>query len=144
MRPFCASFNELVAESVLHVTRIHFCFQTRFHFHLLFSPSNTTSLYQQTHIKMAGLFGSSTSSQNAANNSLGDLSKDITLSSPPEDSISDLCFSPASNHLAVSSWDNKVRVYEIAQSGASEGKAMFEHQGPVLSCHWSGVRLQSF
>jgi WD40 repeat protein len=85
--------------------------------------------------KMSGLFGSS--STNTAN-TLGDLSKDIQLNQAPEDSISDLAFSPQSEHLAVSSWDKKVRIYEVNESGG-EGKALFEHEGPVLSCHWSPV-----
>ena len=88
-------------------------------------------------LKMSTLFGSSsaTSSQNA----LGDLSKDVAVVNPPEDSISDISFSTQSQHLAVASWDKKVRIYEINASGGSEGKAYFEHEGPVLSCHWSKV-----
>jgi mRNA export factor len=70
---------------------------------------------------------------------LGDLSKDVALTLPPEDSISDLCFSPVSNHLAITSWDEQVRIYEINASGGSEGKAMYKHDGPALSCHWSPV-----
>jgi mRNA export factor len=83
------------------------------------------------------LFGSSsaTSSQNA----LGDLSKDVAVVNPPEDSISDIAFSTQTQHLAVASWDKKVRIYEISASGGSEGKAFFDHEGPVLSCHWSKV-----
>jgi len=85
---------------------------------------------------MAGVFGSNTTS--AANNpTQGDLSKDVAVSAPPEDSISDLRFSPQSDHLAVASWDKKVRIYEIDGNGNSQGKALFEHEGPVLSCCWS-------
>lgn len=76
----------------------------------------------------------------AFSTTLGELSKDIALSNPPEDSISDIDFSSQSQHLAVSSWDKKVRIYEISASGTSEGKAFFEHEAPVLSCHWSKVR----
>ena len=90
---------------------------------------------------MAGLFGSSNATNQA--NTLGDLSKDIALSTPPEDSISDIAFSPQSEHLAVASWDKKVRIYEITQAGGSEGKAVFEHEAPVLSCHWSKVSCNS-
>ncbi|KAI9815010.1 MAG: RNA export factor gle2 [Pycnora praestabilis] len=88
---------------------------------------------------MSGLFGSSNPSNSAttAPNTLGDISKDITLNAPPEDSISDLSFSPQTEHLAVASWDKKVRIYEINQQGQSEGKALFEHEAPVLSCCWS-------
>lgn len=88
---------------------------------------------------MSGLFGAT--STNTAN-TLGDLSKDIQLNQGPEDSISDLSFSPQSEHLAVSSWDKKVRIYEVNESGG-EGKALFEHEGPVLSCHWSTVSSAS-
>jgi WD40 repeat protein len=87
-------------------------------------------------IKMSGLFGATSTS---TANTLGDLSKDIQLNQGPEDSISDLSFSPQSEHLAVSSWDKKVRIYEVNESGG-EGKALFEHEGPVLSCDWSKVR----
>ncbi|KAI9887618.1 MAG: hypothetical protein M1823_000602 [Watsoniomyces obsoletus] len=88
---------------------------------------------------MSNLFGSAANS--AANNSssIGDISKDVPLVSPPDDSISDLAFSPESQHLAVGSWDKKVRIYEVNNQGNSEGKAMFEHEGPVLSVHWSRV-----
>ena len=86
---------------------------------------------------MSGLFSSASSS--SANNTLGDLSKDVTVKNSPEDSISDLAFSSQSEHLAVASWDNKVRIYEVGPTGEAEGKASFDHDGPVLSCHWSKV-----
>ena len=89
---------------------------------------------------MSGLFGSTAAASNqSAASSLGDLSKDITLSNPPEDGISDLAFCPTAEYLAVASWDKKVRIYEINQSGGSEGKALFEHEAPVLACCWSKV-----
>ena len=91
---------------------------------------------------MSGLFGSNASSTAASgNNTNGDISKDIPLTAPPEDGISDLSFSPVSEHLAVASWDKKVRIYEINAQGSSEGKALFEHEQPVLSCCWSKVRI---
>lgn len=86
---------------------------------------------------MSGLFGQP--STTASTNTTGDISKDVTLTAPPEDGISDLKFSPQSEHLAVSSWDKKVRIYEISASGGSEGKALFEHEQPVLGCCWSKV-----
>lgn len=91
---------------------------------------------------MAGLFGSAPSAASAAN-TLGDLSKDIALNNPPEDSISHLAFSPVSNHLAVASWDKKVRIYEVNGQGG-EGKALFEHEAPVLSCDWSKVQSEVY
>ncbi|KAJ5490553.1 hypothetical protein N7453_011378 [Penicillium expansum] len=76
------------------------------------------------------LFGAGASSASAGQtNTTGDISKD--------DGISDLRFSPTSEHLAVASWDKKVRIYEINDQGQSEGKALFEHEAPVLNCCWS-------
>lgn len=90
---------------------------------------------------MTGLFGNISSNTAAATSTTtGDISKDVALVAPPEDSISDLAFSSQSDHLAVASWDKKVRIYEINEQGMSEGKAMFEHQAPVLNCCWSPVR----
>lgn len=90
---------------------------------------------------MSGLFGSAAASA-AASTTVGDLKQDVALSDPPSDSISDLSFSPAPNgpdFLAVSSWDNKVRIYEIAQNGQSQGRHAFEHSQPVLGCDFSKV-----
>lgn len=90
---------------------------------------------------MSTLFGSATaaSSSTSAANTTGDISKDVALNQPPEDGISDMAFSPVSDHLAVASWDKKVRIYEINEQGLSEGKALFEHEAPVLNCCWSPV-----
>lgn len=86
------------------------------------------------------LFGSGgATTATAQTSTTGDISKDVALNSPPEDSVSDLAFSPVSNHLAVASWDKKVRIYEINDQGQSEGKALFEHEAPVLNCCWSPV-----
>lgn len=90
---------------------------------------------------MSGLFGSAANAASSpASATQGDISKDVQLQNPPEDSISDLSFSPASDHLAVASWDKKVRIYEIDAQGNSQGKALFDHEAPVLSCCWSKVR----
>lgn len=90
---------------------------------------------------MAFFNNAATSSAANANNTTGDISKDIAIANPPEDGISDIAFSPQSDHLAVASWDKKVRIYEINASGGSEGKAAFDHEGPVLNCCWSKVNL---
>jgi len=88
---------------------------------------------------MSGLFPSSASSTTP---SQGDLSKDIEVKQPPSDSVSQISFSSTGDFLAVSSWDNKVRVYGVdPNTGTSEGKTMFEFQGPVLSVAWSMVRI---
>ncbi|WBW73402.1 RNA export factor, nucleoporin Rae1 [Schizosaccharomyces osmophilus] len=75
----------------------------------------------------------------------GDLKSDVEVPQPPEDSISDLAFSPHADYLAASSWDSKVRIYEVQSTGQSVGKALYDHQGPVLSVHWSrdGTKLAS-
>ncbi|KAG8878272.1 hypothetical protein FRB97_002671 [Tulasnella sp. 331] len=62
---------------------------------------------------------------------------DIELIDPPPDSISSISFSPTADFLAVGSWDNNVRVYEIDTNGRSQGKAMYSHEGPVLDVCWS-------
>ena len=85
--------------------------------------------------------GSNTSASSSDSNT-GDLSKDIAVSNPPEDSISHIRFSPATEHLAVASWDKKVRIYEVGQNGNTEGKALFEHDGPALSCCWSQASIE--
>ncbi|KAK4958396.1 RNA export factor gle2 [Elasticomyces elasticus] len=84
-----------------------------------------------------GLFGSTAAANSTANPTQGELSKDVQVANGPGDSISNLAFSPASDHLAVSSWDNKVRIYSIDQNGQSSPAAMLEHQGPALDCCWA-------
>ncbi|KAF9266506.1 Poly(A)+ RNA export protein [Marasmius fiardii PR-910] len=78
-------------------------------------------------------FGSTTSTTTATNNA----EKDIEMSDPPTDSVSSMSFSSQADYLAVGSWDNSVRIYEIAAGGQSQGKAMYQHQGPVLSVCWN-------
>ncbi|TFK75084.1 WD40 repeat-like protein [Pluteus cervinus] len=72
--------------------------------------------------------------------------KDVEVSNPPDDSISSLAFSPQADYLAVGSWDNSVRLYAVAPgTGQTQGKAMYQHQGPALSVCWSneGTRIFS-
>ncbi|KAF3989400.1 hypothetical protein FT663_02764 [Candidozyma haemuli var. vulneris] len=67
-----------------------------------------------------------------------ELANDVLVQNGPEDSISDMAFSPQQELLAVASWDKKVRIYEVdPNSGQNQGKALFEHEGPVLSARWS-------
>ncbi|KAH6686959.1 Poly(A)+ RNA export protein [Plectosphaerella plurivora] len=97
---------------------------------------------------MSTLFGGASSAA-ATSTTTGDLGKDVPLSTPPEDTISDLSFSPsttqANDFLAVSSWDKKIRIYEITQSGQSEGRHAYGHDGPVFSCnfHKDGTKIVS-
>ncbi|KAF5371835.1 hypothetical protein D9615_009531 [Tricholomella constricta] len=62
--------------------------------------------------------------------------KDVEMADPPADSISSIEFSSEADLLAVGSWDDSVRVYEVGAGGQSQGKAMHHHQGPVLSVCW--------
>ncbi|KAF7985646.1 hypothetical protein HWV62_2165 [Athelia sp. TMB] len=63
--------------------------------------------------------------------------KDVELADPPPDSVSSIAFSPTADYLAVGSWDNNVRLYEVGANGQSQGKAMYAHEGPVLSVCWN-------
>lgn len=86
---------------------------------------------------MSTLFGGGAAS--SANPAQGDTKNDVPLKDPPGDSISDIAFSSAADFLAVASWDNAVRIYEIDASGQSQGKAMYKHEGPALSVAWTRV-----
>jgi mRNA export factor len=86
---------------------------------------------------MSGLFGAPAAT---ATSTTGDLSKDAELANPPEDSTSHLAFSPTGDFLAVSSWDKKVRIYQVSETGQTEGKAAIDFEAPVLNCAWSDVR----
>lgn len=93
---------------------------------------------------MSGLFGSPAASAGSSNpNTQGDPSKDVALNQPPEDGITDLQFSPTGDFLAVSSWDKKVRIYQVSEQGQSEGKAAIDFEAAVLNCAWSNVSVPS-
>jgi len=71
--------------------------------------------------------------------------RDIEVADPPSDSISSLAFSSQADYLAAGSWDNSVRIYEVASNGQTQGKAMYSHEGPVLSVCWNkdGTKILS-
>ncbi|KAK5949036.1 RNA export factor gle2 [Knufia fluminis] len=85
---------------------------------------------------MSTLFGSQPAAT-ASSSTAGDLSKDIALCAQPDDTVSDLSFSPTGDFLAVASWDKKVRIYEVNEQGRSEGKAAIDFEAPALACAWS-------
>jgi mRNA export factor len=93
--------------------------------------------HEQQLLAMA-LFGATTPATTGTG-AQGDITKDVAVKEPPEDSISGLAFSPTHDYLAVSSWDKKVRIYDIDSQGNSKGLAMWEHDGPALSVTWSKV-----
>ncbi|KAJ3876295.1 WD40-repeat-containing domain protein [Lentinula edodes] len=63
---------------------------------------------------------------------------DIGLPNPPNDSISSFSFSNKADYLAVGSWDNSVRVYEVSPQGQSKGIAVYTHLAPENSRIFSG------
>ncbi|KAF3689525.1 mRNA export factor Rae1 protein -like protein mRNA-associated protein mrnp 41 [Channa argus] len=66
--------------------------------------------------------------------------KDIEMTSPPDDSISCLAFSPPTmpgNFLIGGSWANDVRCWEVQDNGQTVPKAQQMHTGPVLDACWS-------
>ncbi|KAG5642722.1 hypothetical protein DXG03_002298 [Asterophora parasitica] len=73
----------------------------------------------------------------ASTNAASAADKDVEMSDPPSDSISSISFSSQADYLAVGSWDNSVRIYEVMAGGQSQGKAMYQHQGPVLDVCWN-------
>jgi mRNA export factor len=96
---------------------------------------------------MSTLFGGSGAA--APSSTTGDTSKDVEIpqNQLPSDSISEIAFSPTHDFLAVASWDGSVRIYEVANGGAT-GKWMFQcqlAQGAQTQEHplcvaWSKVR----
>jgi len=63
--------------------------------------------------------------------------KDVEMPEPPTDSISSLAFAGTADYLSVGSWDGSVRIYEVGPGGQSQRRAMYQHQGPVLSVCWN-------
>jgi len=70
--------------------------------------------------------------------------KDIEVPNLPSDSTSQLAFSPTADLLAVASWNNEVRLYEVSPQGQAVGKASYSHEGPALSVQWSKVSSNTF
>lgn len=65
---------------------------------------------------------------------------DVVVQPGPDDSVSKLAFNPVADFLAVGSWDNQVRVYEVSpNTGQVVPKASVQHDGPALGLSWSKV-----
>ncbi|OBT95525.1 Poly(A)+ RNA export protein [Pseudogymnoascus verrucosus] len=73
----------------------------------------------------------------SSSNVLGQVSTDTQLANGPDDGISGLSWSPLSRHLAVASWEGKVRIYDMTHTRSGEGRALIDFGGPALSCSWS-------
>jgi len=80
-------------------------------------------------------FGATSTTTNTSTTASAE--KDVEMADPPTDSISSMAFSSQADYLTVGSWDNSVRIYEIGAGGQSQGKAMYQHQGPVLGVCWN-------
>ncbi|KAI1310967.1 WD40-repeat-containing domain protein [Xylaria venustula] len=63
----------------------------------------------------------------------GSLTNDIALPSDNNDTIQSLSWSRVANHLAVASWDGRVRIYDAA---SKRGVAALTAEAPVFSCDW--------
>lgn len=71
---------------------------------------------------------------------LGSLAQDVSLPADATDTISAVSWSPVANHLAASSWDGKVRIYDVdASTGAARPAALITTDGPLLDCDWAKV-----
>lgn len=73
--------------------------------------------------------------------------KTAEVQSPPGDTVSCLRFSPESmqtTFLAATSWDNRIRIWEVQANGSTIPKAEQMHQGPVFGACWSTVSCTSF
>jgi len=70
--------------------------------------------------------------------------QDIVIPDPPGDSISAICWSPAGNLIAASSWDKSVRIWEVTAQGV-QGRMAWNHDAPALCCNFSkdGQRVAS-
>nr|CAD7410725.1 unnamed protein product [Timema cristinae] len=92
-------------------------------------------MFGQSGLGSTTSFGAATTTPPTANPM-----KDFEVTSPPDDSISSLAFSPATipqNFLIAGSWDNNVRCWEVEQTGKTIPKSMQTMQGPVLDVCWS-------
>jgi mRNA export factor len=72
-----------------------------------------------------------------------DVSADVQIPDGPSDTVSSMAFSPTADFLAVSAWDNSVRVYEV---GAQiQGRASYSHEAPAFDVCWSsdGTKILS-
>lgn len=68
--------------------------------------------------------------------------KDIEVPNLPSDSTSALAWSPNADLLAVASWSNQVRIYQVNEQGQAQGKAEYTHEAPALCVQWSKVSFR--
>lgn len=72
-----------------------------------------------------------------------EVTNDVQVPDGPSDTVSALSWSPTADFLAVSSWDNSVRVYEVGNP--IQGRASYSHEGPALDVCWTsdGTKILS-
>ncbi|EPZ36237.1 WD40 repeat-like protein [Rozella allomycis CSF55] len=65
--------------------------------------------------------------------------QNIEISTPLNDTVSELCFSPVADYLAASSWDGQTRVWEVQANGQTVARTSIQHdqQNPALCCTFS-------
>lgn len=62
---------------------------------------------------------------------------DVLVPNSPNDTVSQLLFSPTSNFLCASSWNKEVAVYDVQGNGSTALKGKLGHSHPILCCDWS-------
>lgn len=68
--------------------------------------------------------------------------KDFEVTSPPDDTVSAMEFTPATipqNFLLAGSWDSSVRLWEVEATGKTVPKQMQTMGGAVLDVCWADV-----
>lgn len=71
---------------------------------------------------------------------------DFEVTTPADlDGVSSLCWSPAANFLAATSWNNSAYVWEVQPNGSTVPKAQLkDHQQPLLCSSWNQDGSQIF
>jgi len=72
---------------------------------------------------------------------IGSLAKDVVFPAGPQDTISSVCWSPAYSHVAATSWDGKVYIYDVAQPSNIRGLTTISNptNAPFLDCDFNKV-----
>ncbi|KAG0679971.1 hypothetical protein C6P40_004974 [Pichia californica] len=73
----------------------------------------------------------------SATATIQDLQNDIVVNNIGDDSVSDIAFSSQAEYMAISNWDKKNRIFEITNNGQVEGRAIYEHDAPILSTRFT-------
>lgn len=67
---------------------------------------------------------------------------DLVVGNSPNDTVSQLLFSPVNNMLLASSWNKELAIYDIGAQGQTQLKIKQAHSHPILSCDWNGDGTQ--